>query len=248
MQVFVNKLNHALLPGDAVGQLKEEFSNQQTIKIGHGLIQHNDSIIATKAGILRYIPPNRYFIENNQHRYIPMVGDMVIGVIKDKVPGEQYSVDILAHQGNALLSFVGFDGASRRNRPDLGSGSLVYARVILANKDLDIEITCESFASMKKKDWSTGESTFGELKGGYVIECSIGLCRKLLDPNCYLLKAISDYVSFEVAVGLNGRVWINSDSNNDIILIGNAIQNSEHLSQEEVMKMLNYLFKIKKKK
>jgi len=29
-----------------------------------------------------------------------------------------------------------------------------------------------------KKDWMTGESTFGELKDGTVTRCSLGLCRQ----------------------------------------------------------------------
>ncbi|KAG2378338.1 hypothetical protein C9374_008481 [Naegleria lovaniensis] len=266
MQVHSEKLNHPVMPGDEIACLSTgkhtsstssgNESNTTTmamiqqsgiIKIGPGLFQTENNIIATKAGILRLVPPNRYFVDNNQHRYVPMVGDMVIGVVKDRVPVEQYSVDILAHQGLALLPFIGFDGATRRNRPDLGPGSLVYARVTLANKDLDIEITCESAPGMKKKDWSTGKSVFGELKGGYVVECSLGMARKLLDPNCYLLKLISEYVSFEVAVGLNGRVWINSENSNDSVLIANAIQNSEHLTQEQVVQMLTFLFKTKKK-
>ncbi|EFC38600.1 predicted protein [Naegleria gruberi] len=251
MQVYSEKVNHAVLPGDVIGSLDEKLAStlQQSsiVKIGHGLLQLESNIIATKAGLLRFIPPNRYFVENNQHRYVPMVGDMVIGVVKDKVPVEQYSVDIFAHQGLALLPFIGFDGATRRNRPDLGPGSLVYGRVTLANKDLDLEITCESSPGMKKKDWSTGKSVFGELKGGYVTECSLGMARKLLDPNCYLLKLLSEHVSFEIAIGLNGRVWINSEAPNDIVLICNAIQNSEHLTQDQVQQMLTFLFKSKKK-
>jgi len=249
MQVQTDMVNTAIMPGDVIGSMNEDIGAIQTVvKIGHGLTQQDGSIIATKAGLLRFIPPNRYFVENNQHRYIPMVGDMVIGVVKDRVPVEQYSVDISAHQGLALLPFIGFDGATRRNRPDLGPGSLVYGRITLANKDLDIEMTCESAPGMKKKDWSTGKSVFGELKSGFVMECSLGMARKLLDVNCYLLKFISEYVSFEIAVGLNGRVWINSENENDTVLISNAIQNAEHLTQDQVQQMLTFLFKKKSKK
>ena len=47
----------------------------------------------------------------------------------------------------------------------------------------------------------TGESQFGELKEGYLIQCSIGLCKKLLDPNCYILSYLGEKISFECAIG-----------------------------------------------
>lgn len=99
---------------------------------------------------------------------------MVIGVVLERA-GEYYKVDI-GSSSPALLSFIAFDGATKRNRPILKPGSLVYARVIIANKDMEPEISCVSL--QKKKDWVTGQSTFGELKDGYVIECSLEWCRK----------------------------------------------------------------------
>lgn len=100
---------------------------------------------------------------------------MVIGTALERA-GEYYRVDIGAHQP-AILHYLAFDGASKRNRPDIKPGSLIYARVSLANKDLEPEITCLSPGG-KRKDWVTGEGLFGELKEGYVIECSLGMCRK----------------------------------------------------------------------
>lgn len=87
-------------------------------------------------------------------------------------------------------------------------GALVYCRVAVANKDMDAELSCigasahtntntsttrthahihpAPFSSTTpravtqgvKKDWMTGESTFGELKGGTLTRCSLGLCRQ----------------------------------------------------------------------
>ncbi|CAG8641630.1 13919_t:CDS:1, partial [Funneliformis caledonium] len=50
-------------------------------------------------------------------------------------------------------------------------GSLVYARVSSANKDMEPELECIN-PSTNKADG------FGELEGGYVIKCSLRYCRK----------------------------------------------------------------------
>lgn len=47
----------------------------------------------------------------------------------------------------------------------------MYARVSLANRDMEPEVEC--------LDPATGKSEgFGELKGGLVLDCSLQLCRK----------------------------------------------------------------------
>jgi exosome complex component RRP40 len=75
-------------------------------------------------------------------QYIPAVEDNVVGVVRDK-QGEQYRVDIGASH-TALLPFLAFEGATKRNRPNLQVGTLVYARVVMANKDMEPEISCIS--------------------------------------------------------------------------------------------------------
>ena len=66
---------------------------------------------------------------------------------------------------------------------------------------------------------------FGELKGGFVVRCSLKMCREyvgfflcvfvnlrvvssLLDQGHYLLPLLGKRFPFEVAVGMNGRVWV----------------------------------------
>jgi len=41
-----------------------------------------------------------------------------------------------------LLPHLAFDGASKRNKPNLKVGALVYCRVAVANKDMDSELSC----------------------------------------------------------------------------------------------------------
>jgi len=57
----------------------------------------------------------------------------------------------------AQLHRLSFDGATKRNKPELKVGDVVYCRISLAHKDLETELTCMA-AVGTKKDWSSGET------------------------------------------------------------------------------------------
>jgi exosome complex RNA-binding protein Rrp4 len=50
---------------------------------------------------------------------------------------------LLLYSSSATLGVLAFDGASKRNRPNIRIGSLVYARISKTNKDIEPELTCE---------------------------------------------------------------------------------------------------------
>lgn len=93
----------------------------------------------------------------------------MIGTIVHRL-GEYFRVDIgTAH--SAVLPMLAFEGATKRNKPNLAVGSLVYCRVSLANPDMEPELECVNPR--------TGRADgFGELVGGYVFKCSLGLARR----------------------------------------------------------------------
>jgi exosome complex RNA-binding protein Rrp4 len=83
------------------------------------------------------------------------------------------------------------------------AGDLVYARVVTANRDMDPVLSCV--------DSSGRAAGFGPLKGGLVVECSLPHARTLLaKPPGPVLAALGSKMKFELAVGLNGRLWVNS--------------------------------------
>ncbi|KAF9667857.1 hypothetical protein SADUNF_Sadunf15G0066900 [Salix dunnii] len=49
---------------------------------------------------------------------------------------------------------------------------------------------------------------FGALKDGYMFKYSTGLSRMLLSSTRPVLEALGKKLSFEIAGGLNGRVWV----------------------------------------
>jgi exosome complex component RRP40 len=218
-----NKIDTVVIPGDVIGEIRTT-----KLQLGAGIIQNKDTLIATKAGVLRHKPPDKYWIENNQKRYVPTVDDMVIGIITEK-HAEEWKVDIGCHQF-ATLSAMAFEGATKRNRPNLNVGNLVYARVMVANKDAEPELTCTS--TQGKADG------FGPLFGGYMFKCDTKLVRECLAPNSRTLLALGKHIPYEIAVGMNGRIWVNSSNVESIILVANAIQNSEYLNKDQVEQMI----------
>lgn len=78
---------------------------------------------------------------------------------------------------------------------------------------------------------------------GFMFRCSLGLAQKLLADKCPILKLLSSHFSFEIAVGMNGCVWVKSKSVANTIIISNIVENSEFLSLDELEMMVNQVAK-----
>lgn len=225
-------VDSTVVPGDVVLDLSSMTS--QTIKLGGGLRQDCDAISAMKAGTLRFSKPNKYWIESSQKRYVPCVEDTILGIVVDS-KADNFLIDI---KGPAMgfLPVLAFEGGTRRNIPKFEVGTLLYLRVVKANFGMNPELSCT--------DASGKAAEFGPLKDGYMFETSTGLSRKLLSsPTCPVLEALGKKLSFEIAVGLNGRVWVNAASPDTIVVVANAIMNSECLSGAQQIIMVDHLLK-----
>ena len=203
------------------------------LRLGAGLIQRNDDILATRAGVLRKKGDDKYWIESLQKRYIPNEGDMVIGIITNRGV-ESFDVN-LGSAFEATLPFDQFEGATKRNKPTLEVGDLVYTRVQIASKDVAPELTC---LNSKGK---AGE--YGALTDGYMFVSSLKLSRSLLAKNNLCLRLLGKSLAFEMAAGMNGRVWVKSNSPKTTITICAALQNSEFLSEEEIVSHVEGILK-----
>eukprot|EP00249_Psilotum_nudum_P013718 c24474_g1_i3 orf=11-748(-) len=158
-------VSQIVAPGDIVIDLTR--MGKTSLRLGGGLRQDHEYVSVTKAGRLKYTKPNKYWVEGSQKRYIPNVEDVVIAVVVDR-RFENFIVDIGA-PGLASLPVLSFEGATRRNVPNLQAGSLLYLRVVKAHRDMTPELSCT--------DVTGKASGFGPLKNGYTFECSTGLAR-----------------------------------------------------------------------
>jgi exosome complex component RRP40 len=235
-----------VLPGDDVTD-KIKQTSKKAPKLGIGLRYENDRVLTTNAGRLEQ-RSNTYYIKQNIRRYFPSVEDRVVGVVEDRVAsdgagGDVYRVNI-GGPHSALLSNLSFEGATKRNKPNMSTGMLLYARVQTSPPSMDPTLSCQlgpHDGGVPRKDWMTNEGTYGELKGGTSWKISLGLARELLDPQNLVLKELSKYIPFEVCIGVNGLLWIHSSRPEYTILIQNAINNSQVLTDAQVRGMVKSL-------
>lgn len=132
---------------------------------------------------------------------------------------------------------MAFEGSSKRNRPDVEVGDIVYAKLAVASKDTESELVCmDSFGKKGKLGVLNPNAMF--------FNCSLNLIRKILRPDCPLLHLLSEELKYEIAVGLNGKIWIKSKVNvQDTIAIANAILAAEYTPTNELSTLKDSILK-----
>jgi exosome complex component RRP40 len=196
-------------------------------------------------------------LTNVSHQYIPSLNDAVIATVL-RSTSDSYILAIPSSTSpapasvQALLPHLAFPQATKKTRPILHPGCTVYARVSLANKHMDPELECYDAESQKAEG-------FGELKGGMVFNVSLGMARRLLGDGkkirqlqlrarkaegteaeggeisngMEVLEELGRVLAFEIAVGRNGRVWVDSEDTKVTLCVGSCIQKSEYLTGDE---------------
>lgn len=211
-------------------------------------------VTAACAGRLQQHRNNKtFFIQQNTKRYIPALEDRVVVIVEDRIGSDGNGGDLyrvtMNGQHPGLLSSLAFEGATKRNKPSLQPGVLLYARIatLYRNGIMDPVLSCQigprdMEGGVQRRDWMTNEGTYGELKGGTVQRISLGLARELLRPqNAVLAELAQHNIAFELAVGVNGLVWVHSTHMEYTIMIMNAIQNSEIMTEPQVRAMVKSL-------
>lgn len=149
----------------------------------------------------------------------------MVGVVTQKA-GDIFRVDIGGAE-HASLSYLAFEGATKKNRPDVVVGDVIFAKLLVASKDMEPELICVDSHGKKGK--------LGVLSSeGMLFDCSLSLVRKLLHPNCQLLKLLAKEQAYEIAIGMNGRVWVKARSIQETIAASNAILAAEYSTPEDM--------------
>ena len=165
-------------------------------------------------------------------RYVATRGENVIGVVLAKV-GDIFRVDIGTAEP-ASLSYLAFEGATKRNRPAVNVGDIVYSKLLVASSYTESELVCvDSYGKKAGLGVLTG--------GGFMFSVSLNLVRKLLSPDCCLLNKLGETAPFEVAVGMNGRVWLRARSVKETMVLAQAVQAAELMTNSEIVVMCHKL-------
>lgn len=225
-----------IIPGDDLS-----VPPQSETVIGPGLYSNplTNEIIPINAGLLEtksYNNRQTIHIESNSKRYIPSTGDFVIGVVTGTF-GDTFRVSLSNFSSGVTLNSMSFPNATKKNRPNLKLGNLVYARVSNAEREIDVEIEC--------LDPTTGkDGGFGLLEGGYVFDVSLAFARTLLfEPNHELLNLLVKRCKFEIAIGLNGRIWIKADELKYTLALAKSIERAQTVRKSDFGSIINSTFK-----
>lgn len=212
------KESRVVFPGDVVREIK---SVKGLTILGPGLKRNEserDTLRVTRAGKLQFKPPNIYWVNHDQKRYIPKRGDLVVGVIVKK-SGDSLKVDISSSE-QASLSMLAFEGATKKQKPDVQLGDVIYGRLLNAHKEMEPELVCvDSYFKAGK---------LGPLSNdGFIISTSLSLVERLLDADCPILDALGKVFPYEIAIGMNGRIWINARTSKDILTVIRCFEAAE---------------------
>ncbi|KAK7101139.1 exosome complex component RRP40-like [Littorina saxatilis] len=224
-------MDRIVLPGDKISDLKESETSKKVV-LGPGLRTETEDVYACKPGVLKFKEPNVYWIDTHQKRYVPVKGEHVIGIVTQKA-GDIFRVDI-GGSDQASLSYLSFEGSTKRNRPDVKVGDIVYSRLLVANKDMEPEVVCID---------SHGRSSgMGVIRsGGFLFKTSLNLVRKMCNPQCVLMKSLGNKFPFEVMVGMNGRIWVKGRTNKETVALANAVCAAEHMTNPQIKAMCHRL-------
>ncbi|CDR97214.1 Exosome complex component RRP40 [Babesia bigemina] len=172
--------------------------------------------------------------------YFPKEGDHVLGVIVSKNL-DFYTLDIGGLCEAVLPAVDGFRGATKRNRPNLHEGDVVFCQVTreYPARELPTEVSCINAGDMKQ--WTTKETYFGQLEDGFMFTVPIPYSYCLSGDRCYVLEKCAARFKYEIAIGLNGRVWVRSANASDTLHIARYIRMCFGLTLPQMEALFTYL-------
>lgn len=220
-------------PGDFV-MPGETITNINSVKnitiIGPGLRRGEqvNTLNVTQAGKFCYKSPNVYWIEGRCNRYIPKKGDLVVGIVVKK-SGDILRVDIGSAEF-ATLSMFAFEGATKKQRPDVQIGDCVYAKLLNAHREMEPELVCiDSYFKA---------GNLGILpNSGFLVNFSSKVTHKLLNIDNPLLRKLGEKFPFQICVGVNGKVWMDSRDCLNILTIIKSFYAIENHSENDIIEV-----------
>ncbi|OAG31008.1 hypothetical protein NEIG_00605 [Nematocida sp. ERTm5] len=157
----------------------------------------NSVHVSCAVGELLSLGMGKYWVNYKQFRYLPLLDDIVLGVVKGKGK-DTYKVDI-GGPSYAIINYLDFPSATKRNRVTLSVGDVLLGQVV------EDSLHCESVISCRTESIPG----MGVLKNGVLLKVGILQSRK------YLLHP-PDVSSSMCIFSMNGYVWVSPPTQENI--------------------------------
>lgn len=234
-------------PGDTIAVVP----TAGVIRIDSAIHRSGQQLRASLPGIRRD-DEKRFSIQTCSKRYNARVPDRVIGVVSgddhallvhctmsSKRPAltmipaaacfsDEYKLDIKG-PAQAILPALAFEAATKRNRPKLDVGDIVLCRITRAMAAMEPEASCV--------DGHGKADGMGPLTQGYCFDTTTSHCQKLWGKPPEL-KYVEQSQAGEVAIGLNGRVWVKSGTPEHTAAIVQMLKASERVNSSDAVHQL----------
>lgn len=230
-----------LLPGEGIDS--SSLPSSQKRRLGPGIQQESETGLykSSIAGLLHVDHKKRTAqILTPNTRYVPRLGDLVIAQVS-RSSQDFFHLYINAHSQAAILPQLAFEGATKKTRPMLKPNDLVYAKVVFAQKNMEVELSCVNPSTGKAEP-----DGLGPLNGGMVFETSLGFAERLTrKQGVVVLEELGSKLpgGFEVAVGRNGKIWVDcaEAGMKGIYAIGRCLQQADeqNLREKEQKKLVS---------
>ncbi|MHA2501367.1 MAG: exosome complex RNA-binding protein Rrp4 [Candidatus Kariarchaeaceae archaeon] len=171
---------------------------------GSGVVQEGDKFYASMVGVF-FIKDDNLRVRPLKGRYIPKVGDKVIGFIKD-VNLTSWIVNMRGPYDGVLLASNAikgrFDPIKDDARRIYDVGDVVLAEVV-------------SFDRTRDPMLSTNFPRLGKLSGGRVLEVSPNHIPRVIGKKGAMVNMIKNATNSKITVSQNGRIWIETEKKED---------------------------------
>ncbi|OPY26229.1 MAG: Exosome complex component Rrp4 [Methanomassiliicoccales archaeon PtaU1.Bin030] len=181
----------------------------EKLKPGAGTYVSDGKIFAALLGI-KSVKSNYVNIIPLSGRYIPAVGDSVIGKVEDIGPSN-WLIDINSPYPaplhvNEVPWRVEFGDTARY----MNVGDVILAKVLMVDETMRVQVTMKDQGLRK-------------LQGGQIIEVSPSKVPRVIGKSGSMIQMIKGYTNCRIFVGQNGRIWLDGEVDNIVHAI-KAIQ------------------------
>lgn len=175
-----------VLPGDLL--------DSSGARVGEYAYERDGNVYAAVLGI-KNVSPNGVGVIPLHGQYMPIAGDLVIGIINDIGPSN-WMVDINAPYPAPLhVSEVPWKVEFGDTSRFLNIGNVVLLKVLSVDESKKIQVTLN-------------DSGLRKIEGGMLVEISHTKVSRVIGKSGSMIQMLKNMSDCRITVGQNGRIWI----------------------------------------